>query len=144
MTANIKKNKIMKKLLFGLVAIVMFSFTGSAHANTALNSANEVRTETATISIQTADSKTVYSFNSINDFKSHTNEIIEDIDSQMFEEACTVTITMSVTVTVSGGLPGVIGGEVSTTVSGSITASCEGAVAAGKRLRASLVAMAQG
>ena len=51
---------------------------------------------------------------------------------------------MSVTVTVSGGIPGVVGGEVSTTVSGSVTASWAGAVAAGKKLRASLVEMAQG
>lgn len=135
----------MKKLLFGLVAIVMFSFTASANtAKEAVNSANEVRTEKATITIQTVDAKTVYTFNSINDFKNYTNEIIEDIDSQLFEEACTVTITMSVTVTVSGGIPGVIGGEVSTTVSGSVTASCAGAVSAGKQLRANLVAMAQG
>ncbi|RKS94589.1 hypothetical protein BC952_0204 [Flavobacterium limicola] len=134
----------MKKLLFGLVATVMISFTGSANTiDHTLNSANEVRTEKASISIQTADAKTVYNFNSINDFKNHTNEIIEDINSQSLEEACTVTITMEVSVTVSAGI-GVVGGEITTTVSGSVTASCEGAVAAGKKLRASLVAMAQG
>ncbi|CAH0334491.1 hypothetical protein FVB9288_00074 [Flavobacterium sp. CECT 9288] len=135
----------MKKLLFGLVATIMFSFTGSANTiDPTLNSMNEVRTEKASISIQTADAKTVYNFNSINDFKNHTNEIIEDVNNQSLDEACTVTITMTVTVTVSGGIPGVVGGEVSTTVSGSVTASCAGAVAAGKKLRASLVEMAQG
>ncbi|MBB1192655.1 hypothetical protein DNC80_03110 [Flavobacterium sp. SOK18b] len=123
----------------------MFSFTGSANTiDPTLNSINEVRTEKATISIQTADAKTVYNFNSINDFKNYTDEIIEGVNNQSLDEACTVTITMSVTVTVSGGIPGVVGGEVSTTVSGSVTASCAGAVAAGKKLRASLVEMAQG
>ena len=134
----------MKKLLFGLVATVMFSFTGSANTiDPTLNSMNEVRTEKASISIQTADAKTVYNFNSINDFKNHTDEIIEDVNNQSLDEACTVTITMEVSVTVSAGI-GALGGEITTKVSGSVTASCEGAVAAGKKLRASLVEMAQG
>ena len=130
----------MKNFLFSLVAIVTFSFVSSAKT---INSTNEVKTESASITIQTKDAKTVYAFNSVNDFRNHTNQILESVDSVMLDEACTVTISMTVSVTVSTSI-GVAGGEITTTVSGSITASCEGAVAAGRRLRASLIAMAQG
>ncbi|MGH2665120.1 hypothetical protein [Flavobacterium sp.] len=135
----------MKNFLFGLVAIVMFSFAGSAN-NVANHSTDpkEVKTESASITIQTKDAKTVYAFNSLNDFKNYTNQIIESVDSVLLEEACTVTITMTVTVTVSGGVPGVAQAEVATSVSGSVTTSCADAVAAGKKLRANLLLMAQG
>lgn len=122
------------------MAIVMFSFAGSANT---INPSNEIKTESASITIQTKDAKTVYTFNSVDDFKNHTNQIIDSVNSLPVEEACTVTISMTVSVTVSASI-GVAGGEVTTTVTGSITASCDGAVSAGKRLRASLIAMAQG
>lgn len=135
----------MKKLVFGLIATIMIGFSGFANnSNIPLN--NDLRTETATLTIQQDNFKAEYKLNSLEDFEKVSNEILKDfeqIDPNDTGDACMVTISMSVTVTVEGSV-GVAGGSVSTTVSGSITTSCASVVAAGKKLRSQLIAIAGG
>jgi hypothetical protein len=137
----------MKNSLFGLIATVLFSFSGFAQEKNTQES--KIISESAIMTITDGDSKTDYKFNSIKEFEEYSDKIIEshanrtDADSGSGGDACSITISMSVTVTVSGSV-GVFGGDISTTVSGSITVSCAEAVAAGKKLRAQLIAMAGG
>ncbi|MFN7775711.1 hypothetical protein [Flavobacterium sp.] len=134
----------MKNLLFGLIATVLFSFSGFASSVAATsNIENAEKKESAVIVFETKDSKTNYDFNSLKDFVDFSGSIIESLNELPADDSCTITISMSVTVTVDASI-GVAGGSISTTVSGSITTSCEGAVAAGKKLRAQLIAMAGG
>jgi hypothetical protein len=134
----------MKKIFFGLIAIVMFSFNGFANTFAKpINFEDKNITESAFITFEKQDSKTTYGFNSVKDFVDYSNQIIESLDELPETDRCTMTITMSVTVTVNASV-GVAGGSVSTTVTGSITASCDAAVSAGKKLRAQLISMAGG
>lgn len=135
----------MKKVI--LLFSLLFCFSNFSFSNV-----NELKSDPLTISqesekvVLTVSNKTdkstfVVNFNSHEEFikksKSVINFLKEDGDK------CEITITMSVTVTVEAGI-GVAGGSVSTTVTGSVTTSCANAVAAGKKLRAQLVAMAGG
>lgn len=134
----------MKNLFFGLIATVLFSVTGFANNSSHTNPVEkEVTTTVATILVEMDNLTTEYKFNSVEDFIQHSNSIIESLNDMIENgEECSITITMSVTVTAEASI-GVAGGSVSTTVSGSITTSCANAVAAGKKLKAQLLAMAQ-
>jgi len=128
----------MKKLLFGLIATIMFGFVGNAQEKTTFKSA----------SITTKANKEVvsYKYTTLKDFDEQSDKIVEQTVAnaqRALADACTVTIEMSVTVTIEASV-GVAGGSTSVTVTGSITTSCDGAVAAGKKLRAQLIAMAGG
>jgi urease alpha subunit len=130
----------MKKLVFGLIATVMFGFAGNAQEKNKLESFNL----TTTVNKETIK----YDFKTLSEFEEGSDKIITETveNAQVIyskADICTVSITMTVTVTIEGSV-GIAGGSVAVTVTGSITASCADAVAAGKRLRATLVAMAQG
>ena len=130
----------MKNLLFGLIAIVLFAFNGNAQEK------NKLETFNLTTVVNNETIK--YDFKTLKEFEEGSEQIIKETAEQAQanyskEEACSVSITMTVTVKVEGSV-GVAGGSISVTVTGTITATCADAVAAGKRLRASLVAMAQG
>ncbi len=134
----------MKNLLFGIIATIIFSFTGLAQEKTIKD-----KVESAIITITEGTSKTDYKFNSLKEFADYSDKILEsyanktDAGSGNGDVPCTITITMSVTVTIDASA-GVIGGSISTTVSGSITVACADAVTAGKKLRDQLVTMAGG
>jgi hypothetical protein len=136
----------MKNNLFGLIATILFSFSGFAQGKNTQES--KIISESAIMTITDFDSKADYKFNSIKEFEEFSNKIIESHANRTDApsgggDACSMTISMSVTVTVSGSI-GVVGGDISTTVSGSITVPCAEAVAAGKKLRAQLISMAGG
>ncbi|VXB14256.1 conserved exported hypothetical protein [Flavobacterium sp. 9AF] len=134
----------MKNLFFGLVATILFSVTGFANTTDAIHpTMKEVTTTVATILLETDNTITEYKFNSVEEFTQHSDSIIDSLNELVENgEECSITITMSVTVTAEASV-GVAGGSVSTTVTGSVTTSCANAVAAGKKLKAQLLAMAQ-
>jgi|GEM_PF-4575879 len=125
----------MKSLIFSLFATLLFVSGTHAQKGTTV--------ETASIKITKNKTVTNFKYSSIGDFEKNSNAVIDEAGrtNTSGSEECSVTIEMTVSVTVNAGL-GVVGGEVTTTVSASITASCAGAVAAAKKLRAQLIAMA--
>lgn len=135
----------MKNLVFSLIAIVLFSINGNAQESS----------QTEKTTFKEAELKTsfngedvVYKFNSEKDFEEGSDKIITDLVSKSggssnTDQPCMVTISMTVTVTIEASA-GVVGGSTTVTVTGSVTTSCENAVAAGKKLRKQLIAMAQG
>jgi len=132
----------MKRFLFGLIAVVAFSVSGFANSNdNTENPENPETMEKAVITVESKDFKQSYSFNSLKEFTDFSEKIIESLGDLPPDDVCTVTIEMSVTVRVEATIA-VVGGFVETTVKGSVTASCAGAVAAGKALKAQLLAMA--
>lgn len=121
------------------MAIVLISFSGHAQTTD--------RTESAEIVIKFSGSNSSYKFTSIKDFDANADKLFAEGVASAMEtsrpDACTITISMTVSVTANASV-GVAGGSVTTTVSGSITVSCASAVAAAKKLRAQLIAIAQG
>jgi len=136
------KNKNMKKFLMFFGVFMVFTLNTFANSNP-VDPKNE-RIETAAITIESANSKINFDFNSFEEFKNYSEKIVESTNELILpDDSCSITITMSVTVTVNGSV-GIAGGSISTTVTGSVTCSCSGAVAAGQRLRSQLIAMAGG
>jgi hypothetical protein len=137
----------MKNSLFGLIATMLFSLSGFAQGKNTQEP--KVISESAIITITEGDAKTDYKFNSVKEFAEYSDKILDsyasrtEANSGSGDAPCTMTITMSVTVVIEASAV-VIGGSASTTVTGSITTSCADAVAAGKRLRDQLLAMAGG
>lgn len=133
----------MKNVVFSLIAIVLFSINGNAQE---INQNEKATFKEAELKTVFNGEEVAYKFNSEKDFEEGSDKIITDLvnsKSASESEPCTVTITMTVTVTLQASA-GVVGGSTTVTVTGSVTASCENAVAAGKKLRKQLIAMAQG
>ena len=133
----------MKNVVFSLIAIVLFSINGNAQE---INQNEKATFKEAELKTVFNGEEVAYKFNSEKDFEEGSDKIITDLvnsRSASESEPCTVTITMTVTVTLQASA-GVVGGSTTVTVTGSVTTSCENAVAAGKKLRKQLIAMAQG
>ena len=126
----------MKKLIF------LFALVLSLGANAQSKSD---RTESATLKIKSKDNVTTqYKYTSIKEFEDGSTKILDAMGRPTASDGeCMVTVEISVTVTVSAA-PNGVGGSISTTVTGSITTSCASVAAAAKKLRAQLVAIANG
>ena len=81
MTANIKKNKIMKKLLFGIVATAIFSV--SSFANTEINPKTENQKPVVTYTVEGKTYSQV-EFNKLEDVQECTITVTRVVNGQTF------------------------------------------------------------
>jgi hypothetical protein len=135
LTAIIKLlNKIMKNLLFGIIATVLFSFNGNAQEKIDFDQKSEFKS--ATIKVKSPDEATSYSFKTLNEFNEGAQNLFDQLnfdDVSNKVDRCEVTIEVTVAVTV---------GSATITMSGSVTTTCGNAVAAAKKLKSMLIAAA--
>lgn len=123
----------MKKILFGLIATVIFSVTGNAQQTVDFNQTAVFKSSTLT----TKHKKEVinYKFNSLAELNEGFDQITDGFDFARTADKCEVTIEVTVEVTV---------GVATISMSGSITTTCANAAAAAKKLKSMLIAAAMG
>lgn len=137
----------MRKIFFLFLALVCFSNFSFSNENNSFMTENNFKSQDKEkvhllINNKVDKSTFIIEFNSHEDFLKRSESILKALRADD-DGKCEITISMTVSVTVEASV-GVAGGSITTTVSGSITTSCSNAVAAGKKLRAQLVAMAGG
>lgn len=127
----------MKTLVFTLFATLLFAFAGHAQGQNRDNGAAMKIIEGKTV--------TTLRFASIKELEKNSTALLEDHLKHHTELAgdCMITVQIEVSVTLSASA-GVVGGEASVTLSASVTAPCSQISAAVRRIRAQLLAAAQG
>lgn len=118
----------MKNLLYGLIAMVLFSFNGNAQ------DAPKEQRESVFMSVKSDNELIKYKFNSIKDLEENSDEILDDItvnaknDKQDKSE-----ITIELSITVNTGIS-------ETTLTASLTTTNVNIALDVKKLRAKLIA----
>ncbi len=127
----------MKKLLFGLIATIMFGFVGNAQSENNFSQKSEFKSASFTTKF---NNETVnYYFKTLNEFNEGTEGVFQSFDFQNSEagkllgDKCEVTITVIIEVSI---------GVATGTMSGSVTTTCADADAAARRLKAMLLSAA--
>ena len=128
----------MKKIVYGVIATVFFSYTLNAQKKIKKeNNIDKPPSESAYVKIIIENEETNYQFSSVRDFEEHSEQLIESVYAlvKKEDEKNMIAIEMSLTTIVNG---------ISYTITGKVLAPFMQIVEAAKKQRSQLLVVALG